>query len=133
MRRDRDEVRPERPNVELDVGRGLDRVDMEQDTAMGAHLLGDLGDRLDGADLIVGEHDRDEDRPLVDRRVELVGIDPRVPVDGQLDDLEPELLEIAQRVADRVVLDGRGDDPVAATLAGPRRTLEREVVRLRAA
>ena len=133
VRGDRDEVRPERTNVDLDVGRGLDRVDVEQDAAMAAHLLGDLGDRLDGADLVVGEHDRDEDRAVVDRRVELVGIDPRVPVDGQLDDLEPELLEVAQGVADRVVLDGRGDDPVAATLAGPRPTLEGKIVRLGAA
>ena len=68
-----------------------------------------------------------------ERRLELVGIDPPVAVDRQLDDLEPELLEVAQRVPDRVVLDRRGDDPVAARLAGPRRALEGEVVRLRAA
>ena len=61
------------------------------------------------------------------------GIHPSVAVDRQLDDLEPELLEVAQRVADGVVLDGGGHDPVAARLAGPRGALEREVVRLGAA
>ena len=61
--------------------------------------LGDVGERLDRADLVVGEHERDQDRAVVDRRVELVRIDPAVAVDRQLDDLEAELLEVAQRVA----------------------------------
>ena len=94
---------------------------------------GDLGDRLDRADLVVGEHDRDQDRPVGERGLELVGIDPAVAVDRQLDDLEPELLEVAQRVTDRVVLDRRGDDAVAAGLARPGGALEREVVGLGAA
>ena len=94
---------------------------------------GDLGDRLDRADLVVGEHDRDQDRLVVERRLELVGVDPAVAVDRQLDDLEAELLEVAQGVADGVMLDRRGHDPVAAALAGPGRALEREVVRLGAA
>ena len=130
---ERDEVGAERLDVEVDVRRGLDGVDVEQDALAGPDPRGDLGDRLDRADLVVGEHDRDEDRLVVERRLELVRVDPAVAVDRQLDDLEPELLEVAQRVADRVVLDRRGHDPVAARLAGPRRALEREVVRLRAA
>ena len=97
---------------------------------MAPDALRDLGDRLDAADLVVGEHDRDEDRPVGDRGVELVGVDAPVAVDRHLDDLEPEPLEVAQRVADRVVLDRRGDDPVAAGLAGPRGALDRKVVRL---
>ena len=63
-------------------------------------------------------------------RIELVRVDPAVAVDRQLDDLEAEPLEVAQRVADSVVLDGRGHDPMAARLAGPGRALEREVVGL---
>ena len=61
------------------------------------------------------------------------GRDAPVAVDRHLDDLEPELLEVGQRVADGVVLDRRRHDPVPARLAGPRGALEREVVRLRAA
>ena len=95
-----------------------------------AHPRCDLGDRLERPDLVVGEHDRDQDRPVVERGLELVGVDPPITVDRQLDDLEPELLEITQRVPDRVMLDSRGHDAVPARLAGPRRTLQREVVRL---
>ena len=62
-----------------------------------------------------------------------VGVDPAVAVDRQLDDLEAELLEVAERVADGVVLDRRGHDPVAAGLAGPGGALQAEVVGLRAA
>ncbi len=118
---ERHEVRAERLDVEVDVRRGLDGVDVEDDALAGADPGGDLGDRLDRADLVVGEHDRDQDRLVVERRLELVGIDPAVAVDRQLDDLEAELLEVAQRVADRVVLDRRGDDPVAAAPCRPRR------------
>ena len=82
------------------------------------------------ADLVVREHDRDEDRLVGDRGVELVRVDPAVAVDRQLDDLEAELLEVLERVADGVVLDRRGHDPVAAGLARPGGALEREVVRL---
>ena len=120
VRAERDEVRAERLDVEVDVRRGLDRVDVEDDALARPDPGGDLGDRLDRADLVVGEHDRDQDRLVVERRLELVGIDPAVAVDRQLDDLEAELLEVAQRVADRVVLDRRGHDPVAARPCRPR-------------
>ncbi len=106
---------------------------MDGDALARADARDDLGDRLDRADLVVGEHDRDQDRLVVERRLELVGVDPAVAVHRQLDDLEPELLEVAQRVADGVMLDRRRHDPVAAGLAGPGRALEREVVRLGAA
>ena len=97
---------------------------------MPPHPFRDLGDRLDRAHLVVGQHDADQDRLGRDGRVDLVGIDPAVAIDGQLHDLEPELLQVADRVADRVVLDRAGDDAVAARLAGPGRALDREVVRL---
>ena len=61
------------------------------------------------------------------------GIDPTVAIDRQLDDLEPELLELLQRVEHGVVLDRAGDDSVAAALARPRGALQREVQGLRAA
>src|SRR4029078_6746083 len=64
---------------------------------------------------------------------ELLGIEPAVAVDRQLDDLEPELLEVLERVEHGVVLDRARHDPVPARLARPRSALEREVDRLRAA
>ena len=69
----------------------------------------------------------------VERVLELVGIDPPIAIDRQLDDLEAELLEVAERVADGVMLDRRRHDAVPAGLAGPCRALEGEVVRLGAA
>ena len=92
--------------------------------------LRDLRDGLDRPDLVVAEHDRDEDRAIRERPLHVVGVDTAVAVDRQLDDLEAELLEVAERVADRVVLDRAGDDAVTARLAGPGGALEREVVGL---
>ena len=117
----RHHVRPERLDVEIDVRRRLDRVDVEHDALVGADDGRDLGDRLDRADLVVGQHDRDQDRPVVDRAFELIRVDAAIAIDRQLDDLEAELLEVAEGVADGVVLDRRGHDPVAAGLARPRR------------
>ena len=105
VRAERHEIRPERAHVEVDVWRRLDGVDVQEDALVGLYPARDLGDRLDGPDLVVGEHDRDQDRAVGERGVELVGVDPSVPIDRQLDDLEAELLEVAQRVTDRVVLD----------------------------
>ena len=129
----RDHVRAEGLDVQIDVGSGLDGVDMEEHALAAADDGRDFGDRLERADLVVAEHDRDEDRPVVDRGLELGRVNPAVPIDRQLDDLEPELLEVAERVADRVMLDRGGDDPRSARLARPRRSLDREVVRLGAA
>src|ERR1035437_3559879 len=85
---------------------------------------------LDRADLVVGQHHGHEDGPVVQRCVQLVGINPAVAVDRDLDDLEAELLEVAHRVAHRVVLDGARDQAVSARLARPRGPLDREVVGL---
>ena len=101
---------------------------MQQDALARVDHLGDPGDRLDRAHLVVREHDRDEGRPVGQGRLEVVGVHAAVAVDRELDDLEAELLEIAQRVADGVVLHGRRDDAVPAGLAGPGRALESEVV-----
>jgi hypothetical protein len=62
--------------------------------------------------------------------IEFVRIDTAESIDRNLHDLEPELLQIADRVPDRMVFDLRDDDAVAARLAGPRRALDSQVVRL---
>ena len=85
------------------------------------------------ADLVVGEHHRDERRPLVQGRLEPVRVHAAEAVDGDLHHLETELLQVAHGVPDGVVLHGARHEPVAVRLAGPRRALDRQVVRLRAA
>ncbi len=133
VRAERHEVRAERLHVDVDVRGRLDGVDVEQDPLAAADLLGDGGDRLDRPDLVVGQHHRHQDRPVGQRRLELVRVDAAIAVDRQLDDLEPELLQVAERVPDGVVLHRRRDDPVAVRLSGPGRALQGEVVGLGAA
>ena len=63
----------------------------------------------------------------------VLGVEATVAVDRQDDDLEAELLEVPERVEHRVVLDGAGQDAVAAPLACPGRALDGQVDRLGAA
>ena len=62
MGRDRQQVDAELVNVDLDLAERLDRVGMDKDTL----VMGDPDDVLDGLngpDLVVGVHDRNEGRP----------------------------------------------------------------------
>jgi len=93
---------------------------------MAAHAPDELAQRLDGTYLVVGEHQRHDDRPIVDRGIKLVRVESAVAVDRQHDELEAELLQVAQRMQHGMVVDGTGDEPVASRLAGPCCALERE-------
>ena len=130
VRRQREQVHVERSYFDGEMGRGPDRVGVEQHAFVAAHAGRDLGDRLDRADLVVGQHDAHQDRPRSDGGFDFPGIDSPVTVDGQLDDLEAELLQVSHGVAYGVVLHGRCDDPVAARLARPGRPFDGQVVRL---
>ncbi len=102
----RNEIGIQGAQVQIDVRGRLDGIDVQEDALAPANDLGDLGHRLDRADLVVGKHDRHQDRAVRECRLELVRIDPPVPIDRELDDLEAELLEVAQGVPHGVVLDG---------------------------
>ena len=65
----------------------LHRVAVEEHARSLAHRA-DLGDRLDHADLVVGGHDRDEDRLVGDGRLAVVQIDQAVGLRRQIGDLE---------------------------------------------
>ena len=130
---DRDEVRAELLHVEIERRRGLDRVDVEQDAAPGTKPVRDLPDGLDRPDLVVGQHHRDERGSLVQGRLQLVRIHPAAAVHRDLHHLEAELLQVTHGVSDGVVLHGARHETVAVRLAGPRRALDGQVVRLRAA
>ena len=146
---------PERP-AELVPGHGH-RVqaagrEVERERAERLHRVGverhvvrrrDRGqrlDRLDGADLVVGPHDRDQrDRAGVGRegRLERLGVHPAGGVDRQpLDHRALVLGQPEHGVHHRVVLDRAGQDaaPVRVLAAAlPVEALDREVVRLGAA
>ncbi len=130
VRGQRHQVRAERGHVEREPWCCLDGVDMKQQSAPCVHDLRDLGHRLDRADLVVAEHDRDQHRAIGQRLVDVGRVHAPVPINGHLDDLEPELLEMRQRVTDGMMLDRRGDDPVSPGPPRPRCSLEREVDRL---
>jgi hypothetical protein len=59
---------------------------------------------------------RAQDRLSLRACLELVGSTRAIAVDRPLDDLEAELLQVAECVPDRVVLDRRGHDSVARAL-----------------
>jgi len=82
---------------------------------------------LDRPDFVVGVAESDEDRPIREGRRQDVRVQAPVAIHRELDDLEPELLELLQRMEHGVVLDGGRDDLVALRLACPGRSLEREV------
>ena len=104
---------------------------MKQD----AVLVGDAGailDRLDGADLVVGVHDADEDRARRDRPAQIVGVDPARAVNGQIGHPRAQAFEKPARLDDRRMLDPRGDDVIALVAKGEEHALEGKVVGLAA-
>ena len=89
-----------------DLADGLRGVGVEGDAVLACDV-GDLGDRLDGADLVVGVHDGDEDGAGLDRAGDVVGVDQAVAVDRQDGQPVPEPLdEVLAGVEDGRVLDG---------------------------
>ena len=96
-------------DIDGHVAGGLDRVGMEEDlplTTEGA----DLGDGLDGADLVVGKHDGDEAGVVPQGVRHVLDKDDAVGVRVEERDLEALLLEAVQGMEDGVVLKHGGDD-----------------------
>ena len=128
-------VRAERQQIDLQV------VDVDRDLADRLHGVGveqdplllrdraDLGDRLQHADLVVGGHDRDEDRLVGDGGAQLVETDAAVLLHRQIGDARALLLELLARVDDRLVLDHARDDVIALLAVHLRDALDRQVVR----
>ena len=121
-------------HVEVQEPRGLDGVGMHRDGLAAAgclllHLPGDLRDGLYGADLIVGQHDADHDRPVGDGPSDLYGVHQAVAVNRQIGDLEPELLQLVAGVQHGVMLYAGRDQVVAHVLEGEGYPLECGVVR----
>ena len=120
-------------DVDLLVAEGLHGVCVEDDL-VGVGDGRELLDGLDGADLVVGEHDRRHDGVRADGCLEGRGIDQAVLVDVEVGDLEALLLEELGGVQDGVVLDLGGDEVLALlVLVGVHDALEGPVVCLGAA
>ena len=129
VRRDRREVDVHLLHVEVDLADALHRVRVEEHAAL-ARDLADRLERLHRADLVVGEHDADEDRLVGDGLLHVVRVDAAVLVDAEVGDLEALFLEALAGVEDGLVLGHRRDDVVALVLVELGDALEREVVAL---
>src|SRR5262249_26547548 len=79
-------------NVELDLADALHRVGVEEHALL-ARDLADLFERLDGADLVVREHDAHEDRLVRDGALDVVRIDATVTADAEVGHAEAVLFE----------------------------------------
>src|SRR4030095_15962788 len=94
----------------------------------------DFTDGLDGADLIVRCHDRDENSVWSNGTRERVQANTTLRIGPQMRDFEPFLFrEIIKGVKDCVVLDRRGDEVPAFVPEESRCAEERAVDTLRAA
>ena len=91
------------------MARRLHRVRVEDDALFAADRA-DLRDGLDGADLVVGVHDRHKAGILADGAAHLLGRDDAVFVDVQQRDLVAVFLQLLERMQYRVMLKCRGND-----------------------
>ena len=99
---------------DVEPGGGLHRVGVEHGPGRPlGHEGGHGGQRLDGADLVVGQHHRHDGGPLVEGGGEGVEVDDAVGVDADLGHPEAVAAQPVTAVEDGVVLDGGGDHPVA--------------------
>ncbi len=115
--------------VDLDLAGRLCGVDVEQHAA-GAGQLADGGDVVDGADLVVHVHDRDQDGVVTQRRLDQSRSDQAIFSRLQVGHFETFALQLATGVEDRLVLDLRGDDVLALARVEVRDALDRQVVGL---
>ena len=95
------------------MARGLHRVGVEQHPCLAADGA-DFFDGIDGADLIVGKHDRDKAGLRPDGRSDLLRVDLAFAVHRDEGDLKAFLLQPLCRVQQGVVLHRRGDEVVFA-------------------
>ena len=130
--RDRERIDAERRHVEVEPRCSLHGVGVHRDAALAREAC-DLGDRLHGAHLVVGEHDGDEGRVGAKGRGEGRDIHEALVVDADDGDLEAvRAAEVVHGLEHRLVLDRGGHEVLAARVA-ERDALDGEVVRLGAA
>ena len=87
----------------------LYRIGVEQYAVLLCNLT-DLGDGLDGTDLVVGKHHADQNGIGTDGCFQLVQADQSVSVHIQIGDLKASLLQILTGMENGMVLDLRGNN-----------------------
>ena len=132
MRGQAQQIDPQVVDIERQESASLDGIGVEDDPASTTDGA-DLGDRLDGADLVVGVHDRDQGGVLVNGRLDVGRVDAAISVDRQVGHPEAGALHDCAGVEDRLVLHAAGDDMASLGARGPGGTLDGKVVGLAAA
>ena len=109
-----EEVRPDGLDVDRQVRRGVDRVDVGQRARL-VRAPHELADRVDRPDRVRGPAERDELRPAVEDRVERLEVERDVVApDPDRPDREPAVRGDAQPRPDvRLVVEPRDDELVA--------------------
>src|SRR5208282_1379452 len=107
----------------------LDRVGVEQDAALAADGA-DLGDGLQHADLVVGEHDRDQDGLVVERALQVVEIDQPVFAYREVGEAVALFLQMLAAIEHRLVLGDAGDNVITFVSMSFGDALDRQVVAL---
>ena len=87
----------------------LYRIGMKQYAVLFCNLT-DLGDGLDGTDLVVGKHHADQNGIGADGCFQLVQADQSVSVHIQIGDLKASLLQILTGMENGMMLDLRGNN-----------------------
>jgi hypothetical protein len=97
----------------VDLGRDFSHrlrcIGMDTDPALPRDRA-DFLDRLDGADLVVGVHDADQDRLRSDGATHVVRIDATCPVHRKVSDRTAQLLDKPAGAKNGGMLDSRCDD-----------------------
>src|SRR5207253_8441535 len=129
---DRQQIDAEVVHFDGNLAERLGGVGVQQDAA-GTAECGDLVDRLEGADLVLGVHDADQRGPAVNRRTDVVRVNAAVAVDRHDRHAAAEAAQEPARLQRRRVLDGGGDDVRVVAQAGEDDALDGVVARLAAA
>ena len=98
-------------DVYWDFAYCLHCVGVEQDAALAAELA-NLGDGLQHADFVVGEHDRDQDDLVVERALQVFEADEAVFAHGQVGNAVSLFLQMLAAIEHRLVLCHAGDDVI---------------------
>jgi hypothetical protein len=113
------QIHAERLHVHRHLAERLDGVGVNHDTP-GARQSRDLGDRLNHARIVVGEHYGDDGRVSAQCGGNRPGIQATLVIDRQQREGMPGLFEVAAGIEARLVLDGGGEDTRRSRLPLPR-------------
>jgi len=129
---DGEQINPQLIDADRNLAGRLGGVAMEH----GAVGVGDgrqFGDGLDGADLVVGVHDADQEGLFPESGLEVAGGDHAIPVNRQNREFKAQGLEMRGHLDDGGMLNRGNDEMISLVAMGQAIALEGEVVGLGAA